>query len=105
MLLQNVNNVAFCLTLVLLKFKKLFLHLVYKHYLDVQNSGVDCFTFYIASDICVTIQAATSPDIFISYQWGKQPQVLQLYRALTSLGYSCWLDIMQMGGELGGVYC
>ncbi|XP_070174801.1 uncharacterized protein [Littorina saxatilis] len=43
-------------------------------------------------------KAAESPDVFISYQWGKQPQILKLYQRLTSLGYTCWLDIMQMGG-------
>jgi hypothetical protein len=36
--------------------------------------------------------------IFISYQWGKQPQIKALYKRLTSLGLPCWLDIMQMGG-------
>ena len=39
-----------------------------------------------------------SPEVFISYQWGKQPQVQILYQRLTSLGFTCWLDIMQMGG-------
>ncbi|XP_067664704.1 uncharacterized protein [Haliotis asinina] len=42
--------------------------------------------------------AALSPDVFISYQWGKQKQIMLLYRRLTSLGYSCWMDIHQMGG-------
>ncbi|XP_076465519.1 LOW QUALITY PROTEIN: uncharacterized protein LOC143297198 [Babylonia areolata] len=43
-------------------------------------------------------EAEVSPEVFISYQWGKQPQILKLYSALTSRGYTCWLDIMQMGG-------
>ncbi|KAL8602242.1 hypothetical protein ACOMHN_022755 [Nucella lapillus] len=43
-------------------------------------------------------KASESPEVFISYQWGKQPQILKLYTTLTGLGYSCWLDIMQMGG-------
>ena len=43
-------------------------------------------------------QVTPSPDVFISYQWGKQPQIQALYRVLTEKGYSCWLDIMQMGG-------
>ncbi|XP_012937829.1 uncharacterized protein LOC101855561 [Aplysia californica] len=43
-------------------------------------------------------QAAESPDVFISYQWGKQPNIIKLYERLTSLGFTCWLDIKQMGG-------
>ncbi|CAD5120088.1 DgyrCDS8668 [Dimorphilus gyrociliatus] len=39
-----------------------------------------------------------SPDVFISYQWGKQPQIKRLYKKLSEMGYYCWLDIMQMGG-------
>ncbi|XP_077997701.1 uncharacterized protein LOC144450836 isoform X2 [Glandiceps talaboti] len=37
-------------------------------------------------------------EVFISYQWDKQPQVKTLYSRLTSLGYTCWFDVMQMGG-------
>ncbi|XP_033750485.1 uncharacterized protein LOC117334790 [Pecten maximus] len=40
----------------------------------------------------------SSPDVFLSYQWGKQNQIKQLYRRLSELGYSCWMDIYQMGG-------
>ncbi|XP_069138539.1 uncharacterized protein [Argopecten irradians] len=40
----------------------------------------------------------TSPDVFLSYQWGKQKEIKQLYRRLNQLGYSCWMDIYQMGG-------
>ena len=43
-------------------------------------------------------KAVESPDVFISYQWGKQKQVKVLYNRLTKLGLSCWLDIKQMGG-------
>ncbi|XP_005098116.2 uncharacterized protein LOC101850562 [Aplysia californica] len=43
-------------------------------------------------------QAAETPDVFISYQWGKQPNIIKLYERLTSLGFTCWLDIKQMGG-------
>lgn len=39
-----------------------------------------------------------SPDVFLSYQWGKQKQIQALYQRLTGLGFSCWMDIHQMGG-------
>ncbi|KAL5004991.1 hypothetical protein ScPMuIL_018447 [Solemya velum] len=37
-------------------------------------------------------------SVFISYQWGKQKQIIALYNHLTGLGYHCWMDIHQMGG-------
>lgn len=37
-------------------------------------------------------------DVFLSYQWGKQPEVQYLYKLLTAMGYSCWMDIYEMGG-------
>ena len=38
------------------------------------------------------------PLIFLSYQWGKQPQIKALYQRLTAMGYTVWMDIYQMGG-------
>ncbi|XP_050400000.1 uncharacterized protein LOC126817241 [Patella vulgata] len=43
-------------------------------------------------------QVDKSPDVFISYQWGKQKNIMLLYKRLTELGYQCWMDIYQMGG-------
>ncbi|XP_050403783.1 uncharacterized protein LOC126819665 isoform X1 [Patella vulgata] len=43
-------------------------------------------------------QDGKSPDVFISYQWGKQKNIMLLYKRLTELGYDCWMDIHQMGG-------
>jgi hypothetical protein len=34
----------------------------------------------------------------ISYQWDRQPDIIELYKRLTELGYRVWLDIFQMGG-------
>ena len=44
------------------------------------------------------LQEVTSPEVFISYQWGKQKEISVLYRRLTGLGFTCWMDIHQMGG-------
>uniref|UniRef100_K1Q047 Uncharacterized protein n=1 Tax=Magallana gigas TaxID=29159 RepID=K1Q047_MAGGI len=45
-----------------------------------------------------TESRVVSPDVFISYQWGKQKEIIALFQRLTSLGFTCWLDIRQMGG-------
>ncbi len=39
-----------------------------------------------------------APEVFISYQWGKQKEIIRLYNKLTSMGLTVWLDIYQMGG-------
>ena len=36
--------------------------------------------------------------MFLSYQWGKQTEVEYLFKLLTAMGYSCWMDIHEMGG-------
>jgi hypothetical protein len=36
--------------------------------------------------------------VFLSHQWDKQPEVQYLYKLLTAMGYSCWMDIYEMGG-------
>ncbi|XP_048253085.1 uncharacterized protein LOC124147002 isoform X2 [Haliotis rufescens] len=41
---------------------------------------------------------AASPDVFISYQWGKQKQIQLMYKRLTEMGFTVWMDIYQMGG-------
>ncbi|XP_046373549.2 uncharacterized protein LOC124147003 [Haliotis rufescens] len=41
---------------------------------------------------------AASPDIFISYQWRKQKQIQLMYKRLTEMGFTVWMDIYQMGG-------
>ena len=43
-------------------------------------------------------QEINHPEVFISYQWGMQSKVKALYSRLTGQGYTCWLDVQQMGG-------
>jgi hypothetical protein len=38
------------------------------------------------------------PEVFISYQWDKQKDIICLYNILTEIGLTVWLDIYQMGG-------
>lgn len=43
-------------------------------------------------------EPATPPPVFLSYQWAIQPHVKLLRRHLGEAGYSCWMDVGQMGG-------
>jgi hypothetical protein len=39
-----------------------------------------------------------SAEVFISYQWDKQRDIIELHKLLTKAGLSVWLDIYEMGG-------
>ena len=38
------------------------------------------------------------PQVFVSYQWDSQAEVLLLRNELDLAGLSCWMDLGQMGG-------
>jgi len=54
------------------------------------------FSAHIVED--VDEEPAVHPPVFLSYQWAHQPEVKLLKRHLGDAGYSCWMDVGQMGG-------
>ncbi|XP_078663411.1 uncharacterized protein LOC144906726 isoform X1 [Branchiostoma floridae x Branchiostoma belcheri] len=46
----------------------------------------------------VETPAKQENTVFLSYQWDHQDRVLLLHDRLQERGYSCWMDIKQMGG-------
>jgi hypothetical protein len=54
--------------------------------------------FLLESSLDGTPLVVTYPQVMISYQWDRQPDIIDLYKRLTELGYRVWLDIFQMGG-------
>lgn len=62
----------------------------------------DCF-FVLSlllncSYFCVAEFELEKPSVFISYQWDVQDEVSAIRDRLERAGFSCWMDIGQMGG-------
>lgn len=62
------------------------------------NQPYLCFFFPEAVVEDEEFEYAKPPDIFLSYQWGHQSEVRLLRQHLEMAGYSCWMDVGQMGG-------
>jgi hypothetical protein len=52
----------------------------------------------VPSRLAIPAIVTSNPVIFISYQWGKQKEIINLYTRLVSFGLTCWLDIKEMSG-------
>ena len=53
-----------------------------------------CFLFGCEEEL----SAGQPPLVFISYQWDSQDEVSVLRDVLETNGFSCWMDVGQMGG-------
>ena len=50
------------------------------------------------SEFSEELKRISKHDIFISYQWDNQKEVMLIRKKLEQAGFSCWMDIGQMGG-------
>jgi hypothetical protein len=49
-------------------------------------------------NINLNLHVDHKPEVFISYQWEKQKQIISLFEKFKSFKIKCWLDIHEMGG-------
>lgn len=49
-------------------------------------------------NLCIIELEQEPAQVFLSYQWDSQDEVKALRDRLERSGYSCWMDIGQMGG-------
>ncbi len=58
-----------------------------------------CLLLYTTCHIYNIGEEADVPlQVFISYHWDNQEEVLLLRSSLDRAGISCWMDVGQMGG-------
>ena len=67
---------------------------------DFMTSILEQMQRYDVIDVIVKGQAEArpKPEVFISYQWDTQHDVSLLRDRLEAAGYSCWMDVGQLGG-------
>ena len=65
---------------------------------EIPTNNISFYSNIILCSFTDKAGSAPPPKVFISYQWDSQDEVQALWDRLERAGYSCWMDIGQLGG-------